>query len=540
MEIDNKYTDYANKVLSGEIVAGEYVKKACENYLKLLGRENTEFRQDKVDKVINFCNNITHSHNKSLNIELQEWQKFIIYNVFGFYYKGTNERVIHSLYCEVARKNGKSTFISLIALYMMMGDGEYKSEVDIVANSHKQAKLLYGMANDYCESIDPKGKYFKRYRDNIQFTKTKSQIQVLASDTKSLDGFNSYMFVQDEVHEAPNDLLYNVMKTSQASRTNPLAILITTAGLNMDSFCYHYRQNCIDILYGLKKDDSQFTMIFSLDEGDDFRDESVWVKANPNLDVSVKRSYLREQVQAAENNVSLSSNIQTKNFNVWSQTFDVWIDDSTIVNSMQEVPLESFRGKETYVGVDLAAVSDMCAVSLMRFEDGKYYYHTEYYIPSSCLSHNYNQEKYREWKNSGFLNVVNGNCTDYDYIVNDFMRWRNEGINIISIYYDVWNSTQWAVSMTESGFNLNPFSQTLGNFNRGTKEFERLIKTNQIVLDKNPISRWCMLNATLKVDWNENCKPVKSGSENDKIDGCISMIESLGGYLLEPHFTAMI
>lgn len=540
MKIDNKYTDYANKVLSGEIVVGEYVKKVCENYLKLLGREDTEFRQDKVEKVINFCNNITHSHNKSLNIDLQEWQKFIIYYVFGFYYKGTNERVIHNVYIEVARKNGKSTFISLIALYMMMGDGEYKSEVDIVANSHKQAKLLYGMANDYCESIDPKGKYFKRYRDNIQFTKTKSQIQVLASDTKSLDGFNSYMFVQDEVHEAPNDLLYNVMKTSQASRTNPLAILITTAGLNMDSFCYHYRQNCIDILYGLKKDDSQFTMIFSLDEGDDFRDESVWVKANPNLDVSVKRSYLREQVQAAENNVSLSSNIQTKNFNVWSQTFDVWIDDNTIVNSMQEVPLESFRGKETYVGVDLAAVSDMCAVSLMRVEDGKYYYHTEYYIPSSCLSHNYNQEKYREWKNSGFLNVVNGNCTDYDYIVNDFMKWRNEGINIISIYYDVWNSTQWAVSMTESGFNLNPFSQTLGNFNRGTKEFERLIKTNQIVLDKNPISRWCMLNATLKVDWNENCKPVKSGSENDKIDGCISMIESLGGYLLEPHFTAMI
>lgn len=538
--IRNKYTKYADDVLSGKIITGEHIKQACRRFYKYIEREDIEFREDKVERVLNFIHNITHSKNKNLQVELQEWQKFILINMFGFYYKGTDNRVCHNVYIEVARKNGKSTLISLIALYMMMGDGEYKSEVDIVANSHKQAKILYKMSSDYCESIDPKSKYFKRYRDNIQFTKSKSQIQVLASDTKSLDGYNSFMFVQDEVHEAPDDKLYNVMKTSQASRENPMAILITTAGLNMDSFCYHFRQNCIEVLYDLKKDDSQMTFIYSLDDGDDYREKENWIKANPNLNISVRESYLEEQVLSAENNTSLTSNILTKNFNVWSQTFDVWIEDDYIVKSSKDIKLEDFIGKQVYVGVDLAAVSDLTAVTLMMIEDGKYKFLTKYYIPSYALTHNYNQVQYREWVDNGFLTSVSGNVTDYDVIIDDFMKWRQMGIYITHVFYDSWNSIQWAVGMTNNGFNLIPFSQTIGNFNRPTKEFERLVKIGDIYVDNNPINRYCFHNVSLRTDYNGNSKPQKSGSENDKIDGCISMVQALGGYLTQPQYTATI
>lgn len=540
MMIDEKYTKYAKDVIDGVEVAGEYVKRACKNYLDWFKREDIEFRCDKADKVINFCKNVTNGKNPQLNITFQDWQIFILYAIFGWYWKGTEERVIHNVYIEVARKNGKSTLISLIALYMMMGDGEYRSEVDIVANSHKQAKLLYKMSSDYCESIDPKGKYFKRYRDNIQFTKSKSQIQVLASDTKSLDGYNSYMFCQDEVHEAPDDTLYNVMKTSQASRVNPLAILITTAGLDMNSFCYKFRQNCIDILFGLKQDDSQFTMIYSLDEGDDYRDESVWKKANPNIDVSVRRSYLKEQVLSSENNTSLTANIMTKNFNVWSQTFDVWIDNDMLVKNSQPLKPEDFIGKQVWIGVDLAAVSDLTAVTMLSVEDGKYRFYTKYYVPSSVLSHNYNQERYKEYKNNGYLTVCPGNVTDYDYILRDLLKWREMGILIDKIGYDSWNSTSWATHATEEGLPLEPYSQTLGSFNRPTKEFERLIKQGSVILANNPITRWCFANVALKVDYNDNAKPVKAGSDNDKIDGVISIIEALGTYLTTPLYTAMI
>ena len=538
--IDEKYISYPKKVLSGEIIAGEYIKLACQRYLDWFSREDLEFKTKKADKVVNFCNNVSNGKNKNLKIDLQEWQKFILYAVFGWYYKGTKERVIHTVFVEVARKNGKSTFISLIALYMMMADGEYKSEVDILANSHKQAQLLYNMSSDFCESIDPQGKYFKRYRDNIQFPKTKSMIQVLSSDTTALDGYNAYMFVQDEVHEAPNDLLYNVMKTSQASRVNPLAILITTAGLNMDSFCYHFRSNCIEVLHGLKQDDSLFSMIYSLDENDDYRDSEVWVKANPNLGVSVKESYLKEQVISAQNNTTLTSNIQTKNFNIWSQTFDVWIENNLLLKASKPIDWVFYKDKVCYLGVDLAAVSDLTAVSFLTVYDDVYYFKTLYYIPSSCLSHNYNQEKYRKWRNTKDIRVITGNCTDYDVILSDILKLRENGALIESVAYDSWNATQFAINATAEGLPLSPFSQTLGNFNRPTKEMERLLKNGKVVFDDNEITRWCYQNATLKVDWNENAKPVKMNNDNYKIDGVISSIQALGSFLSSPRYTAII
>ena len=537
---DDKYTRYAKDVIDGKIIAGEHIKKACQRFMLWINRDDIEFRADKVDQVVNFCHNITHAKNKHLTIQLQDWQLFIIYNIFGWYYRGTNQRVIHNVYIEVARKNGKSTLISLIALYMMIGDGEYSAEVDIVANSHKQAQILYKMSSDYCESVDPKGKYFKRYRDNIQFTKTKSKIQTLASDTKTLDGYNASCFIQDEVHEAPNDLLYNVLKTSQASRQNPLGVLITTAGLNMDGFCYSYRQNALEVMYGTKNDDSTFAAIYSIDDDDDFRDETIWQKANPNLGVSVMESMLREQVLQAENNPSLSSNIQTKNFNVWSQTFDVWLPEEYLLKASQPIGWDFFINKTVWVGIDLASVSDLTAVTYLTVDNGKYYAKTSYYIPSTSLSHNYNQTKYKEWKNEKYLTVCPGNVTDYDFILNDLLRHKQEGMIIENIGYDQWNAIQFAISATDAGFTMTPYGQTLGNFNRPTKEIERQLKMNNYIIDDNPITRWCFSNCALKKDYHDNCKPVKAFSDNNKIDGTISNIEALGIYLLSPHYTALV
>jgi len=537
---DSKYTQYALDVVNGKQIAGKYLKQACQRFLLWLEREDIEFRPDKADKVVNFSNNITHSNNKHLTIELQPWQLFIIYNVYGFYWRGTAERVIHNVYIEVARKNGKSTLISLLALYMMMADGEYQAEIDIVANSHKQAQILYGMASNYCESIDPKGKYFKRFRDNIQFTKSKSVIQTLASDTKNLDGYNASCFIMDEVHEQPNDLLYNVLKTSQAARKNPLGILITTAGLSMDSFCYGFRQNVLEVVYGTKDDDSTAGFIFSLDDEDDYRDETVWAKANPNLGISVNKAYLKEQVLQAENNPSLATNIQTKNFNVWSQTFDVWLPEEYLLRASKPISWDFFRNKTVYVGIDLASVSDLTAVTYLATDEGKYYTKTQYYIPSTCLSHNYNQTKYKEWKAEKYITVCAGNVTDYDYILSDLLKHKQEGMNIENIGYDQWNSIQFAISATEAGLTMTPYSQTLGSFNRPTKEIERLLKMENFIIDDNPITRWCFANSALKKDYHDNCKPVKAYTDNNKIDGVISNIEALGIYLQSPHYTAMV
>lgn len=535
-----KYTEYAEKVLSGEITASVYIKLACQRFLDWLERDDLEFRPKKVDHVVKFISKLKHYTGKSngQSFILTDWQFFIVENIFGWYYKGTDKRVIRNAYIEVGRKSGKTTLLAAIALYCLMADGEAGAECDCVANSRKQASILFETAKNLADSLDPAHKYIKPFRNNINFDMTKSSIQVLSSDADNLDGFNSSLFVEDELHAAPNSKLYDVLKSSQGMRSNPLAICITSAGFNRFSFCYSMRTTCIEILHDKKTDDSQFSAIYSIDEGDDWTDPSVWKKSNPNLDITVTSEYLQEQVIQAKNNPSLEIGVRTKNFGEWCSTQDVWIDNDTLLKNTgnDTIQVEQFRDCTAYIGIDLAAVSDLTAVSLMIPYEGKLYFFTHYYLPYSALSDNSNAEMYKDWKRKGLLSVTPGNVTDYDYILQDILKW-NDVVYIAKIAYDSYNATQFAIDATSQGLPMEPFGQSLGNFNRPTKELERQLKAGRVVMENNEITRFCFSNVVLKHDYCENVKPIKLTNQN-KIDGVIAMIEALGVYLQEPQYTS--
>lgn len=534
MLLDKKYTEYAEDVISGKIKACKYVKQACQRFISWF--DKYEFRSEKADAVVNFIYNLKHSVGKhnGQNFELLDFQKWIVYSIFGFYYPNTDKRVVNYVYLELARKNGKSAFIAAICLYMLIADGENGSEVEMVANSAKQAKICFTMSSNYLSSIDKKGKYFKRYRDSIKFDKTKSILQILSSDASGNDGYNSYCFVLDECHEQPDSRLWDVMCSSQGMRENSLGIIITTAGFNLFGFCYGYRKVCSEILSGLKEDDSQFIAIYTLDEDDDWEDKENWIKANPSLGQTVSESYLEQQIKKAKNNPSLEVGIRTKNFNQWVSSSDIWISNDLLLESSKKINLEDYKDLTAYVGVDLAAVSDLTAVSLMIPIDGKFYFWTKYYLPQSALFDNSNSELYKDWKRKGYLTITDGNVTDYDYLLSDILKMNNI-VYIDKIAYDAYNATQWAINATAQGLPLEPYSQALWNFNKPTKELERLIKSGKVVIDDNPITRWCFSNVVLKYDHNENVKPTK-GESQQKIDGVISMIESLGIYLQSPMY----
>ena len=533
-----KYKDYAEAVISGEVVACKYIVLACKRFLSWF--DKYDFRVDKVDRVVNFISKLKHStgeHNGK-NFILQPYQVFIIANIFGFYHKGTDERVVKYVYCELARKSGKTALAAAICLYMLVADGENGSEVELVANSAKQAKICFQMCSNYLQSIDKKGKYFKRYRDSIKFDYTKSLLQVLSSDADGNDGYNSYCFCLDEAHAMKDSALFDVMCSSQGMRKNPLGMIITTAGFNKFGFCYEYRQTCLDILHGLKENDSQFAAIFTLDEEDDWKDRSVWVKANPSLGITVKEKYLEQQVINATNNTSLEVGVRTKNFNQWCSSSDIWLNNDLLLENSKNLKIDDFKESVAYAGVDLAAVSDMTAVSYMIPKDGKFYFFTDYYLPSSCLQDNSNSELYKEWKRKGLLKITDGNVTDYDNVLSDILK-KNNVIFISKIAYDSYNATQWAINATSAGLPLEPFSQALWNFNKPTKTFEILLKQGKVILDNNEITRWCFANVYLKSDHNENVKPVKQQAQQ-KIDGVISILEALGTYLEEPIYDNVI
>jgi phage terminase large subunit-like protein len=247
---------------------------------------------------------------------------------------------------------------------------------------------------------------------------------------------------------------------------------------------------------------------------------------------------MREQVQSAKNNPSEEVGVKTKNLNVWCDSSEVWLPEHYIIKSTKKVNLEDFRDCSCYVGVDLAATSDLTAVSYLIEKDGLYYFKTHYYLPEAALIEKVDKELYKYWKQKGLVTITQGNVTDYDYIINDLVAASNI-VNLQMIGYDKYNATQWAIKSTELGLPLEEFPQNLGNFNKPTRELERLVMSNKTVIDNNEITRFCFRNVFLKADHNGNVKPNKS-CDKKKIDGVIAMIQALGCYLTVPRWSNSI
>ena len=538
------YIDYMNGVLDGTIVANEYITLACKRMKEWFSRDDIYFDVDDVDSRINFIWKLKHTQSPwtGKHFRLLPWQQFCIANIYGWKFNESHIRVTKNVFIMISRKNGKSSLAAALALCNVICDKEMSAQINLVANSAKQAHLCFDYMLDYAESVDPKKKVFQTYRSEIRVPQFKSKIQVLCADDRKNDGYNSSMVIFDELHAAKNFDLYDVMKTSQGSRLQPLMITITTAGFLVgDSYpCYSIWQTCIGILRGDLKDDSQFSAIYQLDHDDDWENENVWLKCCPSLGESVFIREVRDNLQSALNNASREVPVRTKIFNEWCQSSDVWLSHNLIKSNMTQMTVEEMSNLPNvsygYIGVDLSAVSDLTALSLMVESEGKFYFKSWAFVPEDCLLSGTNSLKYREWAQQKYLDVTPGNVQDYDYILNKIIEI-DKIIPLAGIYYDTWNAVQFAVNATNIGLPMYPYSQALGNFNRPTKCLELLLKSGKVVIDLNSVVLWCFANSTLKYDFNDNCKPIKADTKNGKIDTVIAMLQALGGYYLDNNFT---
>lgn len=510
---------------------GSLLRMAARRFLSDLEREDLVFRAESVDRCLRFLRILKHYKGSSAGrgFEPEPWQEFIVANILGFYRVDTGTRRFTRAYIEISRKNGKSFLVNALAMYFLLCDGEASPEVIVGANSREQANGVdFEMCNEFARQLDPKSRGIKRYRGELKVPKTTGRLKVISSDTKTNDGYNPSVGIIDEYHAAPTSALRDIIASGMGMRKNPLLFVITTAGFNKDYPCYKLRETCCDVLRGVKEDDGLFATIFSLDEGDDWRDEDVWHKANPNLGVTVTMKGLRDQVRGAMNNVAEEVGVRTKNLNQWCDAARVWIPDAKILSCMRNRSRDELMGRVCFVGVDLSAVSDLTAVSYMfpATEENPMYFYTNYYLPESALVDKFNKTIYKDWAMRGILTLTPGNVTDYDWITNDIKK-AYDRYEIMAIGYDKWNATQWAIDMTDLGMPLEEFGQNLGRFTGPTKELERLILSESVEIEFSEITRFCFRNVSIKEDWNENRKPVKSSPEK-KIDGVVSMLQALG------------
>lgn len=543
--VPDHFVDYPIKVLNGDIVAGELIKLQCKRYLSLFDRDDVYFDQEKAERPVKFISHLKHWEGSQFvgkPFILQDWQQFLVYSIFGWIKKSDNTRLIRQAYIQISRKCGKTSLASALSLYMLMGDNEPGAEVSVVAPSSAQSHISFRSASNYADSIN-KHSILKMRGSDILFKHTNSKLRVMSSDAKFGDGFNCHLALLDEMHAFRDSSIFNLLTSSMGARKQPLLLCITTSGFDLYSHCKQYRDMCVDILKGLKEDDTICPLIYEMDDTDDWEDSKNWKKCCPSLGITVSESYMHEQMVKAKNMPSEEVPIKTKTFNIWCSSRSIWIPDNAIKNASSNFDIYDIYNNSTtanaFMGIDLASNYDLTSITLMLRADNKYYFKTWLFLPESALNDSVNRDKYREWSKAGYLIITPGNVTDYDYVLNTILEI-NEKIPITQIAYDSWNSSSFVIDCTTVGLPMKPYSQTLGNFNRPTREFERLLAKGQILLENNPVVRWCFSNATLKIDKvNNNVKPIKSGQQKSgvepgKIDAVITILESLGTMLSDP------
>lgn len=544
--IKDEAIKYANDVISGNIIACRSVIAACRRFLSDLERDDIIYDDKPVEIFNRFCLQFKHytGQYNGKPFQLSDWQKFFIANLLGLKLKKDGTRKYQKVYFSLARKQGKSSLIGILSLYFMMLDGEPNAEVVVVANSVEQAKINLNITTSYASQIDPQHKHIIPQFSRIKYKN--NRLQIRAADHRLLDGLNTSVAIIDEMAYSNKDT-YDVLLSGQVSRKQPLIIQIGTTGNDLSKYMYEqYLQYKKMIEGGIDYDDRLLLMIYELDDediqGDKWqKDLSLLKKSNPNLGISVSEDFLKNQIESTKLDATNRNSVLIKHFNRWidgtvsNNQDEKYIDDAVVIQNMEQLDINQFKGCWGFASVDLSSVSDLNVLTLMIPKNGYYYYFNYFFLPKE--NHNYKQVKsqFRVWADLNYIQLTEGNCLDSNAIVDKIKEIvNNYKINIIELHLDVYNSTSFQLELNKCCPNIPiiPFSQSFMNFNKATKELKMMLLREQCKIDKNAVTRWNFHNAVLKETSQGNVKCMKlNNTKSNKIDSVISMQMALGGYL---------
>lgn len=527
---------YARGVLSGRIPACSLVKKACERQLDDLDRygDGKRFIYDAEagDRICWFIEHLTHVKGElaGQEIKLEPWQVFILHTTFSW--KTTEGiRRFRRVYIEVPRGNGKSSLSSGVALFCLCGDREPGAEVYSFATTRDQAKIVFGDAKEMARQ-NPK---LKRAFDlqvlatSLYVPKTNSYFQAKSAEGSTLDGLNTHLAVIDELHAHKTRAVYDVVETSLGKRRNSLMWVITTAGFDTAGICYEVRSFVKQILNKEAQDESQFGIIYGLDEGDDWTSEEALQKANPNWGVSVRPEIITSLQAKAIARPSAANNFKTKHLDVWCSAASSWMDMPAWNLCRRSIALSDFEGFDCYMGLDLGAKNDLTAKVLVFpvEENGRlnYYVFGTYYAPRAALLKSGNSQ-YDGWETLGYLKATEGAVTDFNQIEADILEDCSR-FRVKSVAYDPWQATQLATRLSDNDVPMVEYRNTVQNMSDPMKWLEALVQDKRLIHEGDPALTWMMGNVVAKRDFKDNVFPRKEVYEN-KIDGAVALIMALG------------
>lgn len=532
--IDQVVQAYINGVISGEIPVCKWVRLAVERHVYDLDNADERglyFDAASARKVIEFFGFLKHSKGEwaGQTITLEPWQAFILWVIFGWK-KADGTRRFRTAYEEVARKNGKTTIAAGIGLYLMFADGEPGAEVYTAATKRDQARIAHSEATRMVKASPSLRKRIQVYKDNLSISGTASKYEPLGADADTMDGLHVHGAIIDELHAHKTRDVVDKLDTATGSRRQPLLFMITTAGFDRQSVCYEMHEYTQKVLEGIIQDDTFFGIIFSLDEGDDWQDESVWIKANPNLGVSKKFEDLQRKANKAKEMPSALFAFLRLELNVWTQSETKWIDADRWRECGKAVDAAGLRGRKCYGGLDLSSNIDISAeVLVFPPETGEDDYKVlcRFWVPEASMHKRSHDDRvpYEAWVREGFITATPGDVIDYDFI---FAQIDEDAqvYDLSEIAFDRWGATKIVQEIEEHGLTCVQFGQGFASMSPPMKELERLILDKKLAHGNNPVLNWMADNLVVRQDPAGNIKPDKERSR-ERIDGMVALAMAL-------------
>ena len=526
--------EYADAVRSGALPSCLMVQKAVERWYQDLERDDLYFDRSAFLRVVRFSGMLKHYKGEFAGrpIQWEPWQLFCLANIFGLKYKSTKKRKYTYADVYVPRKNGKTTFAAVIALYMLLLDGESAAEVYAAAVDKAQAKICFDASAELIKGVPELEGYVRVFRKgSIVVEETASAYKPLSKDTKNKDGLNIHCGICDERHAWKTNEIYEVLKTGVGARSQPLIFSISTAGTDTSYPYFRDLEFLRQVMLGIKQKDNHFIMLYEPDEGDDWQDPATWAKVNPNYGVSLGRKYMEDEcAEAKEKGGSTLAAFQTKNLNMWVDAPEVWVPDDDVAANNKPFDEAQLAGEDCYVGVDLASKGDLTATALFfpKYNVIKYLFT----VPESKITEAQGRGDvvdYRLWAEQGWITVAPGKVLDEAWWMQRLFN-ALEPYKVKCIAFDPWGMWQLKTKFGQYEDVLLEYQQNIRYMSVPTKDFEGRILRHEMNLLSNPVIRWMFRNVVIYTDPNANVKIDKSRARA-KVDGIVASVDAIGGYL---------
>ena len=543
----NYIEQYYNAINNGVCIVSKRVK---QQYKKLVDdiknpKNGYVFDEKRATKPIRFIEQFCkHSKGEWAGkpVKLELFQKAYISALFGFIHVETGLRKYRETLFMVGRKNGKSSMLAGIALYMMIADNEPGSEVYSAASKKDQARIIFDETHNMIKQSPDINRYIKKRKSDLYFPLTMSKFQPLGKNSDTLDGLNAHCVIIDELHSIKDRNLYEVMKQSQSARRQPLLIMITTAGTVRECIfddMYKYACNVVD---GTFPDETFLPVIYELDDREEWQDPKAWEKANPGLGTIKKLDDLINKVERAKHNPKDLSGILTKDFNIRDTISSAWLtyDD---INNEKTFDIARFKNCYAIGGADLSITTDLtCATLLMMDKETEERFVTQmYWLPRDSFEKRVQQDKipYDKWLEQGLLRLCNGNSINYGDVTAWFLEMVNDkGITPLWVYYDSYSAKYWVEEMENYGFKMVRCIQGAKTLSLPMQMLGADLQAKKINYNNSPLLKWCLTNTGIQTDRNGNIVPIKAQSAKQRIDGTSSLLNAYVG--LYEHYNEFI